>query len=247
MDLSPLQMALAAGVLLVAGLIRGLTGFGLALVAVPFLSMLISPKIVVPVIILQTVATNIPLVYRARAHVQPRRIWPLVAGAVVGLPFGSALLIWASADTLRLLIGSVVTVFALALMAGLRVRVRNERLAFLPVGFASGVLNGSSSLAGPPVILFFANQDVPPRIFRANIIAYFFLTNLFAVALFWASGLFTRPVVLTALALFPALAVGTAAGDLLSHRINPAAFRAITLGVVLAAGLAAVASGAGLL
>ena len=198
MDLSPIQVALALGVLAVAGLIRGLTGFGLALVAVPFLSMLLSPKIVVPVIILQTVATNIPLVYRVRADVQPGRIAPLVAGAIVGLPLGSALLVWASADTLRVLIGSVVTVFAVALMAGLRVRVRRERLAFLPVGFASGVLNGSSSLAGPPVILFFANQNVPPRIFRANIIAYFFAINLVAVTIFALSGLFTRQVLLTA-------------------------------------------------
>ncbi|MEK9658441.1 MAG: sulfite exporter TauE/SafE family protein [Chloroflexota bacterium] len=246
MELSTAHLALGAVILLVAGLVRGLTGFGLALVAVPFLSMFISPKVVVPVIILQTVGTNIPLVYRARAFVQPGRIWPLVLGALFGLPLGSALLIWASSDTLRVLIGSVVTVFALALIAGLRVEVRNERLAFLPVGFTSGVLNGSSSLSGPPVILFFANQDVPPRIFRANIIAYFFLTNLVAVALFWWRGLFTHDVVLTALVLFPPLALGTGAGDLLSHRINPGAFRVITLAVVLAAGLAAVASGAGL-
>lgn len=246
MDLSLPQLLMAGVVLFTAGLVRGLTGFGLALVAVPFLSIIISPKVVVPVVVLQTVATNVPLVYRARADVQPRRIWPLVAGAIAGLPLGSALLVWASPDTLRLLIGTVVSLFALALMAGLRYKVRRERLAFLPVGFASGVLNGSSSLSGPPVILFFANQGVPPRIFRANILAFFFVSNLVAVGVFTLRGLFTSEVLITAASLFLPLAIGTAVGDVLAHRVRASAFRAITLVVVLGAGLTAVANGLGL-
>lgn len=233
--------------MLVAGFLRGLTGFGFALVAVPILSVLVAPVVVVPMVIIHGVLTSVPLLVDARRHMQPLHIWPLMASAMVGVPFGAYLLKVLEADTLRLLIGCVATGFALLLLSGFRYTVKRERLAFIPVGLASGVLNGSSTLAGPPVILFFANQRVAPQTFRANILTFFFVTNLVTIVTFIVGGLFSRDAfVLAGVTLLP-LVVGVVVGTVLSRRVDVRLFRGVALGAVLVSGVLAIADGAGLI
>ena len=247
MDLDPTLLVVGGLAVLLAGFLRGLTGFGFALVAVPIVSTLVEPQIVVPMILIHSVVTSVPLLIHARHDMQPLRIWPLMVGAIIGAPFGSYLLIALDADTLRLLIGLVASGFALLLLVGFSRPVGRERLAFLPVGFLSGLLNGSSSLAGPPVILFFANQRIPPMVFRANILLLFFSTNIATIFAFIAGGIFTSDSFILAAAFSPSLFIGTYLGARYSRRVDTRIFRGIALAVVMGSGLIAIVDGSGLL
>jgi uncharacterized membrane protein YfcA len=209
MELDAALLIVGGFAVLLAGFLRGLTGFGFALVAAPIISTLVEPQTVVPMILIHGVVTSIPLLIHARHEMQPLRIWPLMVGAIIGAPFGSYLLIALDADTLRLLIGLVASGFAILLFVGFSHPVQRERLAFLPIGFLSGLLNGSSSLAGPPVILFFANQRIPPMVFRANILLLFFSTNIATIFAFIVGGVFTSDSFILALAFGPPLVMGT--------------------------------------
>jgi uncharacterized protein len=247
MEFSPTLLIVGGFAVLLAGFLRGLTGFGFALVAVPIVSTLVEPQTVVPMILIHGTATSIPLLIHARHEMQPLHIWPLMLGAIVGAPFGSYLLVVLDADALRLLIGIVAFGFALLLLAGFTHPVRRERLAFLPVGFVSGLLNGSSSLAGPPVILFFTNQRVPPLVFRANILALFFATNIATIFAFIVGGLFTRDAGLLALAFAAPLVIGTTLGARYARSVNVRLFRGVALSVVMGSGIIAIIDGSGLL
>lgn len=232
---------------LVAGFLRGLTGFGFALIAVPVLSVLVSPKLVVPLIVIHGLATSVPLIVGARHYAQPRRIWPLILAGVAGVPFGSYLLLVLEPDDLRLMIGGVAVVFAVLLMAGVSYHIKRERAAYVPVGLVSGVLQGSSGLAGPPVILFFTNQSDPPLMFRANILTYFFVQNIGTVIAFIVAGLFSRDAFVLSLIFAPALVVGTYTGARLSDRASATLFKRIAITVVLLGGVSAISSGLGVL
>jgi uncharacterized membrane protein YfcA len=246
MELNPTLLIVGGLAVLLAGFLRGLTGFGFALVAVPILSTLVEPRIVVPTILIHGTITSLPLIFHARHEVQPTHIWPLMAGAIVGAPFGSYLLLVLDADTLRLLIGIVAFGFALVFAAGFSRKIQNERLAFVPVGFLSGLLNGSSSLAGPPVILFFANQGIPPMVFRANILALFFATNIATIIAFIVGGLFSVDAFLLSLALGPSLVIGTYLGARYARSVNVRLFRGVALSVVMGSGIIAIVDGSGL-
>jgi uncharacterized membrane protein YfcA len=150
-------------------------------------------------------------------------------------------------DSLRLMIGGVAVVFALLLMAGVSYHIKRERLAYVPAGIVSGVLQGSSGLAGPPVILFFTNQSDPPLVFRANILTYFFVQNIGTVIAFTAAGLFSRDAFLLSLIFAPALIVGTYTGARLSGKASAALFRRLAIAVVLLGGASAISSGLGLI
>ena len=232
---------------LLAGFLRGLTGFGFALVAVPIVSTLVEPQIVVPMILIHGTVTSIPLLIHARHEMQPLHIWPLMAGSIIGAPFGSYLLLVLDADILRLLIGIVAFGFAVLFAIGFSHKIAHERIAFVPVGFLSGLLNGSSSLAGPPVILFFANQGIPPMVFRANILALFFATNIATISAFIIGGLFSTDAFLLSFVFGPSLIIGTTIGARYSRRVNVRLFRNIALTVVMGSGIVAIVDGSGLL
>ena len=133
-----------------AGLTYGLTGFGFALVAVPLLMILLPPQAVVPIQLLLASLTGIVVVYEARQWVRLKQIWPLMLAGIIGIPLGTYLLTVLDTNVLKIFIGAVISLSALAFFFGFQRPIRNERLASAPIGFISGVLNGSTGMSGPP-------------------------------------------------------------------------------------------------
>lgn len=235
----------AAGVAaaFLAGITQGLMGFGSAIVFVSIMVLLQPPREVVPVMLFLALAINTLVLADARRHVDLRRIWPLMAAGVCGLPLGAYVLMAVPAAALKAVIGVIITVFALLLMSGWRTTIRNERAASVAVGFLSGLLNAGAGMSGPPVILFFSNQAMPKNVFRANIVMYFLVLNACSIGVFWTNGLITSQVLRHAAWFVPALAAGGGVGVLLTKKLNENIFRKIALFIVTVAGVLAVVSG----
>ena len=95
------------------------------------------------------------------------------------------------------------------------------------------------------MVLFLTNQEVDKDALRAGITLFFFAQNIISVPIYWANGLMTPESMKVTWILFPALVVGTIGGIMLHKHVNETFFRRIVLGIVILAGLVAVASGAG--
>lgn len=242
-----LTIIVGLAALLLAGLIQGLTGFGLALVSVSILINFLSPKLVVPTVVILSIFTNIIILFEARKWVDLRRIWPLMMAGIVGMPLGTYLLVVLDASILKVFIGAVIALFAIAFLMGFKKQIRNEKLAFAPVGFISGLLQGSTSLSGPPVILFFVNQGVEKQVFRANLVAYFTVLSLATIPVFVLGGIITKEVINHVLWFLPAMIIGVIAGIKLAHKVKETLFRNLALIIVTIAGLLSIASGLGIL
>lgn len=242
-----LTIIVGLAALLLAGLIQGLTGFGLALVSVSILINFLSPKLVVPTVVILSIFTNIIILFEARKWVDLRRIWPLMMAGIVGMPLGTYLLVVLDASILKVFIGAVIALFAIAFLMGFKKQIRNEKLAFAPVGFISGLLQGSTSLSGPPVILFFVNQGVEKQVFRANLVAYFTVLSLATIPVFVLGGIITKEVINHVLWFLPAMIIGVIAGIKLAHKVDEKLFRNLALIIVTIAGLLSIASGLGIL
>jgi len=232
---------------LVAGFISGLTGSGFALISVPILILMTSPKVVVPVILILSVFLNVYVLIEARRWIDLKRIYPLMIAGAVGMPFGTHLLKVLDAEVLKVFIGIMIVIFALAFLRGFRHEIRNEKIAFAPVGFASGLLNGATAMSGPPVILFFTNQGVAKQVFRANVVAYFLVLNLVTLPYLAVHGLITTSVINYSLYLLPAMTIGAFIGIRFSRKVREDNFRKIVLLLVTFAGIASVLSGLGII
>jgi uncharacterized membrane protein YfcA len=162
---------------------------------------------------------------------------------VVGIPFGTALLSILDVSSLKALTGIVVSLAAIALLVGFKREIKDKKLGFALAGFASGVLNGSTTMSGPPVVLFLANQGTDKESFRSDLVAYFSALYILTIPFYFAQGLLTGEVLDYSLNLLPAVATGAVAGSLLAEKVDEKLFKKICLLLVLVSGIAAIASG----
>jgi uncharacterized membrane protein YfcA len=230
-------------VFFLAGLLQGMTGFGLAMVVVPILSLLISPKVVVPILILNGFVLNIMVLWSAWQWVRLKYIWPLMLAGAVGAPLGAYILIALDANVLRLLIGAAAILFAFAFMRGYTRPIKHPKLGMIPVGLFSGMLGSSITIAGPPIILFLTNQGIEKQVFRANIVAYFMVIGLAAVPFLIAGEIITIKTPLYAAIFAPGLVLGAIAGIRAAARVNQRMFNRIALWLVTVAGILSMLAG----
>jgi len=244
MDLT-LTLILSIMIIVFAATIAGLGGFGFSLVSAPLLVIFIPSRVVVPIIIFLSIFLNLVLFLRTRKDFQPGRIWPLMVGGAIGIPLGTCLLLVTEPGLIKFVIGFLIILFGLALLFEVRMKVDKEKKALGPIGLASGILNGSVSMSGPPVILFFQNQKFKKDEFRANLIGYFFVLNIITLPIFLAAGLLTEEVVFTSAALIPGMITGSLIGCALAKNVDNRSFRRLTIVIIICAGLVSITSALG--
>ncbi len=232
---------LGMAVIVVAGFIQGLTSFGFALLSVPVLALMLPIKEVVPLVVLLSLVTNILILGTCFRDVQLRKIVVLILASLAATPLGVYSLVVLDSAVVKLFAGVVILVVALLFLTGKTFPVRKETLAFIPVGLASGFLNGSISMSGPPLALFLTNQGATQRAFRANITAYALILNVFTVGGFVSEGLI-GPSVSLCLWMVPCLVVGVLLGSWATKKLNSALFRTVALGLIVASGVATIAT-----
>ena len=238
-----LTVLLAAAIACLASLAQALTGFGFALVLVPLLSLLYDPKLVVLASLTLGMACKAPLLAQAWRQVQLARIAPLTLAAVAGTFAGTRLLLAASSPVLQLGIGLLVVVLAAAMLTKPSRPLRREGLASLLVGLVSGVLTGSTSMGGPPVVLLGVKQNWEKESFRANLLAFFALTSLSSLLSLWEAGALGEELLLLDAVLLPAVLVGVIAGSSLFKAIPAERFRLLVVLLVVATGAASAWTG----
>jgi hypothetical protein len=238
-------LAIAVIVILVGGLIQGTAGFGFSQFAIPLLVLAIVSSELIPIMVVLSLVMNILQLWELRSDVQLGRIWPMMLAGVFGIPIGAYLLKVADPDHLKLLIGSMIIIFGLAQLFGIRRRVANEKWAMGPIGFAGGILNGSVSMSGPPLILFFSNQGFSKQEFKANLIAFFLFINIATLPVFLYTGALTPDVLGSSALLMPGMILGTLVGLKLANRIDEQRFKTGVLVLLLVFGCMSIASGLG--
>lgn len=239
-------LILAAGIILLASTLKGLTGFGFALTSLPLLSIFLEPQIAVPMITICSVFLDGYTLYEARQDVRYREIVPLVVSGIVGMIFGTYVLVSLDSRIIKLVIGIVTVLFTIASIMGLRWEIKKTSQASIPVGLLSGLLGGSISISGPPIVLFFNNQNVEKKTFRANLIAYFFCLYVATVPAYFYGDLITLGLIRSSLYLVPVLFMGASIGIWLSHRVDETLFKRIALLLILVTGLMAILTAIGL-
>jgi uncharacterized membrane protein YfcA len=244
-----LDWALAAAIIiiLIGAMIQGMVGFGFSQFALPLLVLFMLFDELIPIMVVLSLFLNIMMIRDLRKDVQVRRIWPLMLGGVFGIPIGTYLLLVANPNHLKVLIGFLILVFGLAQLFNIRKRLKNERAAMGPIGFTGGVLQGSVTMSGPPLILFFSNQGFTKQEFRASLVAFFLFMNLATLPFFLYAGRLTGAVLESSLILLPGLAIGTFAGAKLAHKIDEESFKKGVIVLVMIFGCMSVASGLNLL
>jgi len=238
---APEPLALALAIAVAAGAVRGITGFGGALVMTPPLALLFGPAIAVPVALLLESVVAAPMLVHTRRQVRWRAIGPILVTACLTAPLGGYILATADPQTLRRAIAAIVIAFCLLLLAGWRYQGRQRIATSVALGALSGAMAGATSIGGPPVILYLLSGPDPVDITRANLTLFVAVTSLAAIIALWANGVLGTGAAWTGLVLAPGYYGGLIAGTRLFLRFNDLRFRRFTLllMIVVSAGILA--------
>jgi len=231
--------AVAAGAAMLAGLVRGFSGFGSALVLSPSLAALYGPKVAVPVALVLELALAVPLVPRVRHLVDWRRIALLCVAAALTVPLGARLLAIVDPEALRWAICALVFVAVALLLFGWSYEGRPHASATVATGAVSGLLGGSTGLSGPPVIFYELSGTQPIASVRASFIVYFSWVDVVAIVVFAIGGALTSRVLLIGALLTPFYLAAALVGASLFGRADPLFYRRLAIAVLA---LVAVAS-----
>ena len=230
------SLILAALVAVLAGGVSGLTGFGLALIAVPLLLFVYEPSTVVVLLSVLSVFINTAVTWDSWHDAEHRLVLSLLPPAAVGVFLGAEVLYYADPLYIRLGVGIVVVFSALLLLREVRIPGAEGWLGTVVAGSTSGLLSTSTGLAGPPVVLLFAARHLPKHAFRGSSALYFLAMSLVGLVALTNGGLLDAAEIPLALALVPAAFLGKVLGTALLERVSDKTFRTVTLGVVILTG-----------
>jgi uncharacterized protein len=237
--MDPGVIAFVIAVLLLASIAQTVAGFGMALIAVPFLVIVLDVK---DAVVITAIASLLNTALVARSvwhHIPSRAVITMLAGSFAGMPFGLLVLLFAPQDALRLLVGIAAISMAAAIASGLRYG-GSARSGELLAGAVSGALNTSTGMNGPPVVLYLQNHGYPPDEFRGALSAFFFLSGLATLATFAATGVVSIEALLLGAACLPAVLAGNRAGQRLLGRLGDATFRRLVFTLLVVTALSAI-------
>lgn len=176
------------------GLIQGMTGFGVMLVALPLMALIIDIKTAIPLIMMLGLIMNVILVCQLARHVQTRKWLPLLIASLPGVPVGVYILKTLEPQWLELLVGVVVIGTVAATWRHRPSKAELKRHWTLAAGFSAGFLYASIGAAGPPVIVYTALQPWPKHQIKATLVTFFCISGALVLALQFFSGVVTPEV-----------------------------------------------------
>ncbi|MDF1721101.1 MAG: sulfite exporter TauE/SafE family protein [Minwuia sp.] len=225
--------------MVLAGMTRGFSGFGAALVFVPLSSSLLDPKIAVVVLWMINSTFGFPMTLRGVRKCNWREMIPITIGIAIATPFGTWILTHAPIDVLRWIISLMVLAAVVALAAGWRRTRPVPPVGVVGVGMVSGVAGGIAGFYGPPVILFWVGGAEDSRTARHNFNALFAVTMVVGGLTFLAFGLIGMEQVLLVLVLGPVYGIGLFLGARLFPFASERVFRRAALSLCALSALAA--------
>ena len=181
-------LAWLAAIAFLAGIVRGFSGFGTALIYVPLAATVLPPIWVLVTLTIMDLVGPLPNVPRALRDGNPRLVAALGLAALAGLLPGLWLLTRMDDAAFRWLVAGACLATVAALASGWRWTGRMTPPVIATTGFAAGLLGGTSGLSGPPVILSQMAAPLPAAVIRANVLLFLVLWDVIFVTVLTVQG-----------------------------------------------------------
>lgn len=172
----------------VAGLVRGFSGFGTAMVYLPVAGQILSPFEALTTLLIMDLVGPLPNIPRAIRTGHPRDILRLSAGTLIALPLGVLVLGLIAPEVFRYGVSLVSLLLLVLLIGGVRYHGTLRPPMVYGTGAIGGFLAGSVGLPGPPVIMLYMASPNPAAVIRANIMVYLLLCDLMMIGVLHLNG-----------------------------------------------------------
>ena len=221
----PIFYLAAIPAVLIYGIAKGGFGGGVVVVAVPLMALVVSPvqaaAILLPILCVMDLLAL--WVFRGRWR------WPelklLIPSSLAGIAVGTLLFGYMSADTIRLILGTIAVTFTLHwLWLQSQRSPAPERLFGPGVGIVAGASAGFTSFVAhagaPPLSIYLLRRGMDRTTFVATAAVFFAVANFVKLVPYAWLGQLDASNLSTSLVLSPLAPVGIAAGKWLHDRVS---------------------------
>lgn len=236
---------IAAGALFIAAasFLRGLTGFGFAIVATPLLALVLPPAVAVPIVTLLQIPSGLQTGLNDWKNTDLRAAFVAWLAGVPTILLGLYLVSRIPPDTMRLLLGATVLLSTLVMSAGFRLGRAPKMQELICAGALSGVMQGAVAMAGPPLILLLLSSTWLHARCRATLSFIFLLMGTASLVIGLWRGIVSEYCFILGLIFLPGLVIGQIAGGRLFNRLDARRYKLISIASVAATAAAVIARG----
>ena len=226
LQINAAQIILVVTIIFIAYMVKGISGFGSGLIAIPLLAFFLPLAVVVPTLGLLSYSGTIYQSISLRKHVAWRDILPLLPFSLLGIALALWLLVNLSADTLAFSLGAFIVVYSLYSLFKLTEPRGGRRWAIL-AGSLGGFISAIFGTGGPFYVIYLKLRELNKAQFRASIAMVFLIDGGARITGYGLSGLYNKQVLWLLIFLWPMLVLGMWLGHRLHHQINQKKFNQI--------------------
>jgi len=223
LDLTPLQITLSVLIIFMAYTVKGLSGFGCGLIAIPLLAFMFPLTFIVPVLALLSYGGTVTQSLQLRKQVAWRDMLPIIPFSLLGVSIAVFLLLNVEAESLVLALGIFVLVYSVYSLSSYSVHTGSRKWAIL-AGLGGGTVGALFGTGGPFYVVYLKMRQLDKTQFRATIAMIFLIDGGARIFSYTVNGLFTSQVLWLVLTLVPVLFAGMFVGHRLHVKINQQRF-----------------------
>jgi len=230
------ELVLCIVIIFIAYVLKGLSGFGSGLVAIPLLAFFLPIPFIVPVLALLSYTGTVYQSISYRKDVVWRDLLPLLPFSLAGITIALWLLINVNVTVLTFTLG--VFIFCYAVYSLLPHNIKSgSRWWAIAAGSFAGLIGALFGTGGPFYVLYLKMRQVNKQQFRATITMIFLVDGGARMFGYYYSDLFTYKMLLLALVLLPVLILAMYVGQHLHIKINDNRFNQVVSILLLVSGL----------
>ncbi|WOD08089.1 sulfite exporter TauE/SafE family protein [Marinomonas sp. GJ51-6] len=238
-------ISILACIVIIAGIIRGFTGFGFAAVAVVGMNIFLTPQQSIPVVLGLDILCCAPLIRQAIKQGDKPTFKLLTLGSIVGIPFGLGLLLFVPSITLKLAICIAILLFSALLIMDFRVSNTDKTPVRLGFGIGAGASTAAASVGGAIIVCYMLSSTLSAATQRATMIMFFVVSESLALAALFFSGLVGKEeLLLIGILLIPTL-IAVRVGQWLFNKHPPKSLKHFAIPILVMVALLGISASAG--
>jgi len=210
----------------IGGFVNGITGFGAAMAAMPFVLMGMDLKQAVPACSLMVLVVSLEQGMRYRGFADWPRVMPLILGAVPGAFAGAVALKFLPSDYLKMTLGCFLVCYACwgLFFEGVR-PVTISRWWGYVAGFLSTTFGTAFSFNGPPLAVYTTLSGWNKETSKAGLAVFFIVTCGLMISSQILAGMHSLGTVLPMAGAVPCSILGASLGFRATRHLGDVAYR----------------------
>lgn len=236
LQLTPLQIILSISIIFLSYVIKGLSGFGSGLIAIPLLAFIFPLTFIVPVLGLLSYSGTLIQSYHLRKQVSWADMLPLIPFSIFGITIAIWLLVNVNETDLLRVLGVFILCYSIYSLLPLP-EPRGSRKWAIIAGSLGGIVGALFGTGGPFYVVYLKMRQLNKSQFRATIAMVFFVDGGVRIMGYALNGLYTEQVLWMLLLMLPVLLTGLYVGHHLHIKFEQKRFNQVISVLLMCSGV----------